>query len=232
MVLLEDVIKNEILAKFDNKIRVKEVVSTFGQQISFVRFCDYKYLEFYKGKSFGQYSINDISSSGVVSVTAGQLLNVGDEIPLPIPLFFSGTQYVTVEEWHRFAEETDNREESKLPFIWLVTPYNQRFMGEYKTINFKNDCRLLFVHWSNWSGLNEERLENAIDPLRALAKSFVHAIIKNKAAFGKPESYTTRNHPRLGKESNQGIEQTIFQSTLAAVELKISIDLKNIVCNC
>jgi hypothetical protein len=231
MVLLEDVIKDEILAKFDNKIKVKEVISV-NNLTSHVKFCDFKYLAIYQNKQFDEYQIGEFNEDGSIDITFITPLSIGSEIPLPIPLFFSGTQYVTVEEWHNFAKETSNTEESKLPFIWLVTPYNQRFMGEYKTINYKNDCRVLFVHWSNWSGLNQERLENAIEPLRALAKSFVHTIIKNKAAFGKPESYTTRNHPRLGKESNQGIDQTIFQSTLAAVELKISIDLKNIVCNC
>ena len=231
MVLLEDIIKDEILAKFDNKIRVKEVVSV-NDLTSRVKFCDYKYLAIYQNKEFEGYQIGGFLEDGSIDITFITPLSIGSEIPLPIPLFFSGTQYVTVEEWHNFAKETSNTEESKLPFIWLVTPYNQRFMGEHMTINYKNDCRVLFVHWSNWSGLNQERLENAIEPLRALARCFVHTILKNKAAFGKPESYTTRNHPRLGKESNQGVDQTIFQSTLAAVELKISIDLKNIVCNC
>jgi hypothetical protein len=226
MRLVTDIVANEIVAKMDNMLRVSEVVGTFGTQITFVKFCNYKWLIIYEGKSFGAYSYGQINSNGVVPITASTLLNVGDLVPLPIPMFKHGTPLNTVEEWTRF--ETDENE--KLPLIWFVTPFNEKVNDYKQTIERNCDVKLFFIHYSNWMELNQTRVNDSIKPLQAIVDEFIATVNRNKAVFDRVKKSTRREFPKFGTETSEGTKQTIFNSTLAAVQLTTTLDLKKDKC--
>jgi len=222
MELLSEIIRGEIVAKMNNMIRVSEVVGTFGEQVTSVKFCDYKWLSMYQGKTFGAYAYGNIAENGSVLITAPTNLNVGDLVPLPLPTFFWGTPMNTVEEWHNFA----TREEDKLPFIWLVQPTKLKYNDYRQTVKVVADLNLFFVHYSNWKQTNEYRENQSIKPLQAIADEFVATINRNGKWFNKLRQNTRTEHPRFGKESTKGVEETVFRSKLAAVKLVTSLDIK------
>lgn len=226
MVNLEDIVES-IVTNLSNEIKVKRVLETFGTTATKVLFCDYKWLSLYQGQGFGQYGISTINEDGSVWITSAANLQVGELIPLPIPPFFSGTPLVTVEEWANFS----TNENVKLPFIWLVTPSNYKNQDQKMTVKTKVDIRVFFIHNSDWKQLNRTRVNDSVKPMHAIAAAFVETVNNNKREFDYVKNNTIREFPRFGKETAKGIEQTIFNSTLAAVELRFTLELKNY-CKC
>jgi hypothetical protein len=232
MALLSDIVKQEIVAKMDGKITVTFVVSVVdnldGTFTSKVKFCNYKWLRFYLGKTVDGKSIQSITND-VVDVAYSEPLQIGSVITLPIPLFFHGTPLNTVLEWHNFAGGDEN---SKLPFIWLVEPVNEKYNDPHKTIKRVASCKLLFVHFSDWSELNQFRVNESIKPLSAVCDEFERTVDNNRIAFDRIKERDRKEFPKFGKESPKGVEQTIFNTTLAAVQLTLRLEIKANCLNC
>jgi len=227
MVLLTDIVENEIVSKINNKLRVKEVVSTIGTDITIVKFCDNKWLSLYAG----QGAFGSINSDGSVSVNQEPLLQVGDIVELPIPIFRHGTPLNTVEEWSKY----ETVEQNKLPLIWLVTPYTERVNDYNQVIERNCDVKLFFIHTSDWlNSLNEGRVNQSVKPLAALVDEFERAINANRGYFGMLKKTTRKHYPKFGTEQSDGsTKTTIFNSTLAAIELKMTLDVKKSqLCEC
>jgi hypothetical protein len=215
MELLSEIIRNEIIDKMDTTATVSEVVDVQlvdGVYVSKVRFCDEKWLSITNKPVF----------EDVYEFEGAEPLNVRDKVPLIIPKFFWGTPLNTAEEWTNFA----TREENKLPFIWLVQPSKLKHNDYKQTVRVVADVNLFFVHHSNWKQTNEFRENESIKPLQSVVDEFMSVIDSNRKWFNTPRLNTRTEHPRFGKESTKGVEETVFRSTLAAVKLVMSLDIK------
>jgi hypothetical protein len=227
--LISDIVKQHIVDLLDNEVRIIRA-GTWSSvtEMQTVTFCDIKWLRLYNQFLEGQEVISIVGNQ--VTLTTSQPLAQGETLTIERPKFFHGTPYNTVQEWHDFT--TNERE--KLPFIWLVTPSNERFNDYKTTIQRVSSCQLFFVHWSDWQMLNQNRVNETIEPLHRLIDNFVETIDDNVRAFGKLDNRgQRRDYPKFGRESNKGIEEVIMNSTLGAVRLEIDLRIKrDLKCKC
>ena len=226
MRLIDDIVLNEIVNKLDKNIYVSEVVDHIeqdgGEWLNKVRFCNEKWARLY---------FSPVFPTDIYDIQLPYKLQVGDPYELPLPLFFSGTPLVTVEEWSNWLRDVSNMETDKLPFIWLVTPTKTKWMAERMVIEREEQCTVFFVHTSDWTQKNEARLNYPIEPLHGIVNEFVDTINMNARVFNSVKQHSRTDLPRFGKETPKGIEMTIFKSTLAAVRLQMNLEIKKN-CNC
>lgn len=224
--LTSDIVE-QLVQRVDNKLRVISV-SPLVNGVQTVVFCDVKYLALYNRFLSGEQVLTISGNS--VEVETSTAFQVGDIVELPIPLFMHGTPYNTVQEWH---DHLGHDERTKLPFIWLVTPTsdnNQDFRSAIKRIA---GCQIFFVHWSNWVELNQNRVNDAIRPLTALKNEFIKACNRSPQIIDKLDGHQTKEYPKFGRESNKGVEEVIYNSTLAAVRIELDLRIKDFkICEC
>lgn len=208
--VVSNIIKNEIVAKIDNRLNILSFENgTDGYctiQVECLKYIQlYKYIFINGQKTTYELIFGAIRLAGSVDYST--------EITLPIPLFLSGTLSNTKIEWTRFS----NKEEDKLPFIWLNSPNADRTDSYGEGGVTESQCELWFVHFSDWKKLNEDRINESIQPLQKLVKSFVSKIDHR---FPPYENYTTREFAKFVDEQSNKL---IFTSELCAVQLDINI---------
>jgi hypothetical protein len=223
--LISDIVDNGIVQQLNNKLKIIRA-SAVSNNVQTLHFCDIKWLELYKEFKGGVEVLNIAGNS--VDVSTSTPFIVGQELEIDVPKFFHGTPLNTVQEWHEFS--TNERE--KLPFIWLVTPVQERHQDRRLTVERISNCRILFVHWSNWLELNQNRVNETIRPLHKLVDEFVYTINNNPTSFDRLANNGTRkDYPKFGRETNKGIEEVIMNSTLGAVSLDVELRIKrDLVC--
>jgi hypothetical protein len=227
--LISNIIKTQVVDRLNNELKIIRAGSWNSlTQLQTVTFCDIKWLQLYNATLEGQT---------VVSITGNQVvlnspvpLAQGETLTIERPKFFHGTPYNTVQEWHDFTTQ----EREKLPFIWLVTPANERYNNRTATVERISDCQLFFVHWSDWQMLNQNRVNETIAPLHRLVDEFIEAIDENPRAFDRLNDRGQRKeYPKFGRETSKGIEEVIMNSTLGAVKLDIDLRIKrDLICKC
>ena len=232
--LIHTLIQKQVVDKLNNKMRVLRVENIEGEEnIQRVKFCNIKWLKLYNRFMDGQIVI-DYDVDGWVFLQVDEPLKVGDILSIHIPLFFYGTPYNTMEEWHNFVDEDGrNREDVKLPFIWLKTPSAINQKDIRSPFKYSARMKLFFVHYSDWTKKNEFRVNQSIEPLNALKEEFIKAINNNVMYFNRLSNEgESKDFPKFGKETEKGVEKTYFNSTLAGVMLDLSIEVKNDLCFC
>jgi hypothetical protein len=227
--LISDIVKTQIVDRLPNELRVIRA-GTWNSvtELQTVTFCDLKWLPLYNRFIEGQEVISITGNQ--VTLTSPSPLAVGETLTIERPKFFHGTPYNTVQEWHDFTTQ----EREKLPFIWLVTPANERWNNKRQTIERVSSCRLFFVHWSDWQMLNQNRVNETIAPVHWLVNNFVETVDRNATAFDYLEGQGQRKeYPKFGRETSKGIEEVIMNSTLGAVSLDIDLRIKRgLICKC
>lgn len=223
MILTKDIIKEQIIDRINNKVKIV-AVGALVNGVQNITLCNIKWLGLYNRFESGQEVSNISGESADVATTTA--FSVGDVLELPIPLFFHGNPYTTIEEWHNFSTQ----EKVKLPFIWYVTPSNETHNNKRMTIKRTSDVKLFFVHWSDWNKLNNDRISESIQPLQNLVEEFMYAYNKNTAVFDDYDNYKTREFPKFGNTDNNGVTKVLMNSTLAGVELTTTLKILNLEC--
>lgn len=239
MKLISSILKTEVIDKLNNTL----VAVEFGafdpeEQTQDVTFCDLKWLKLY----LDRLQINNVAhlvtaiNHKTVTIKLDAEL-IGDEVfALPIPLFFNGTLSNTKWEWNKYVnpQTNINSERDKLPFIWLISPTDER-IDSYNDGGGRNvDAKIWFVHWSDWTKLNADRQDEAVQPLYALVDEFVNTMLRQSATFdGNTLGHLRRDFPKFGTENENGIDKAIFDSSLSAVELDANFKIISTYCeNC
>lgn len=220
MVLASDIVETLILPRLDNKLKATTIN---GQQVTF------KCLKWFKLYGFVIYNGQELKPTAISgnTLTFNTETEFSDAFTLKLPLFLYGTLSNTKEEWNRF----ENDERKKLPFIWLVSPSSVRKSND-STIANDLDLLLWFVHWSDWSKLNNDRMSDAVKPLKSLVDAFVNVLDEHKGTFIEYSGVEMRDFPKFGTTSKDGIEKKLFDSTLSAIELSINVKVNAENCNC
>lgn len=226
IVLTQSIVEDEIVAKLDNTMRVTDV-GVWANDTQELTFCGLKWLKLYDEFLQGYLVIDYVDENTVIIQTEVPIVK-GEILTIQRPLFFHGTPYNTISEWHNFVDANgQNREDAKLPFIWLKTPTRDEWYGFKSPMSRDSNLEVFFVHWSDWGKLNEDRVNKVIQPLMQLVAEFQNTINKNRTAFAPLEDKgMTKGYPKFGNETPNGIEKTIFESTLGAVKLEIDIKIK------
>lgn len=225
--LITDIVEQEIVDKLDNQLKVIRASSVVND-IQTLEFCDIKWLELYNVFIGGLQVVNISGNS--VDVATSTPISVGTVLEIQRPVFFHGTPLNTVQEWHEFS----TNEKEKLPFIWLVTPTDDNYQDRKSTIERIDNCRLFFVHWSNWLELNQNRVNDTIRPLHSLVDAFINKTNNNPTVFDRLQNNGRRKeYPKFGRETQKGIEEVIMNSTLGAISLDVEFRIKkSYICEC
>jgi hypothetical protein len=204
------IIESQIVAKIDNRLNILSFENgTDGfctirvECLKYIQLYDYIFID--GEKTTYELILGAIRVAGSVDYST--------EIKLPIPLFFYGTLSNTKFEWTEFS----NKEADKLPFIWLNSPEADRTDNFGDGGQTESQCELWFVHFSDWGKTNQSRINESIEPLSKLVKSFVDKIDHR---FPPYDNYTTRIFPKFVDENSNKL---IFPSELCAIQLDINI---------
>ena len=222
--LISDIIQQFIVDKLDNTLTILSVNAP-ANNLQTVTFCNIKWLKCYGFITIGNQSyIVESYNGNIVRFEIPQGANaitVNDFPVISRPLFLNGTLSNTKLEWNQYSMD----ERDKLPFIWLVSPTDvitaSPQNGRTKTANVK----LWFVHWSDWKKLNRDRQDEAIRPLMSLVDEFNNTIERESNIFSEYDNVTTRDFPKLGVETPNGIGKTLFDSTLSGIEYDSSLKI-------
>ena len=231
MLLASELIEQEIIPRIDSRIVPIEVSAVAnGRQI--VQFKCLKWIKLFDVVYNNGNEVNIISylpeNRVVFQVDLPALkFELSSIVTLKKPIFLTGTLSNTKYEWDRF--ELSERE--KLPFIWLVSPTNRR-KADSKSSTYSFNLDLWFVHWSNWEKLNADREDEAVKPLLILTEWFLKAIESNKSKFTGYKGLDLSEYPKFGKREKNGIESTLFNSTLSAVHCTVEISSYDDCCDC
>jgi len=227
MRLISEIIEQEIINKLDNTLRV-ESFSQVANSEQVVTFCNVKWIKLYEFAYVNgvELQVKSIDGNEVTFTITSQSINYQTLVTIKKPLFFNGTLSNTKYEWSKYLNDDGiNSERSKLPFIWLVSPTDEITNGFEQGSTRTSQCKLWFIHWSDWNLLNIDRQDEAVKPLYALMDEFQRTILRNASFFKGFNSFTTRDFPKFGTESQNGIEKQIFDSTLSAVEFDVNLEI-------
>jgi hypothetical protein len=113
----------------------------------------------------------------------------------------------------------------KLPFIYLHLNAKESFEDEESTIDYTSDCALYFMvdcDPNNW--LRGDHVENAIKPMKQLAKSF-EASLKNYAYTNAANSisFEENDYASFGEVNISGNIKKIFDDNISGTEMLIKI---------
>ena len=212
----------DIVNSLDVSLEVT-AVSTLVDGEQTITFKCLKWIKLFKkldGKTIKSVTNNAVTLQGVE--TAYTMLSV---FTLQRPTVLDGTLSNTKSEWDKYK----GKESDKLPFIWLKSPTQETSNpSELITAN----CELWFVHWSDWSKLNKDRQNEALRPLRSLFAEFKETIKRNRVPNVKGyTNYSLYDHPKFGEMEKNGASALLFNSTLSAFELNISLQYFEKCCN-
>jgi hypothetical protein len=225
--LITDIVEQEIVNKLDNLLKVIRA-SAVVNDVQTLEFCDIKWLELYNEFTNGLQVVSVSGNS--VDVATSTPITVGTILEIQRPLFLDGTPLNTVQEWHEF----NPNEKEKLPFIWLVTAVDDGYQNRTSAIERIVNCQIFFVHWSNWLELNQNRVNDTIRPLHKVIDAFANKVNNNPPVFDRlSNNGTRREYPKFGRETNEGIEEVIMNSTLGAIRYNVELRIKrNYICEC
>lgn len=224
--LISEIIETRVINQLDTSLEVLE----FGNVVNDtqeVRFCNDKWVKLFglvyvDGVGVPVNSYNSENGTIILDVTApNQIVSFASVVTLDRPKFFNGTLSNTRLEWDKFS--LDERE--KLPFIWLVSPTTERVNNKDTGISRESDLTLWFVHWSDWSKLNIDRQSEAVAPLMALKDEFVKTIERLTHIFEGYDNYSQKDFPKFGTETPSGTDRTLFNTTLSAIEVILSVKI-------
>jgi hypothetical protein len=139
---------------------------------------------------------------------------------LPTPYFFSGTFLETNIELTKTKSSNQ-----KLPMIYLHMNAPENYYDQESTIDFESDCAIYFMVDCNpkdW--LRADHLENAIKPMKQLARGFYRSLLNySKTNAANTITFIENDYARFGKVSWEGINRAIFNDNMSGTEMLIKI---------
>lgn len=228
-----DVIKEDIVDKIDNTVRVKAVIESTADDIRFT-LCNNKWLKPTRTltSEFNDvYSIISISETGVIHVrNPGNTLVKGQILTIKAPIFVHGTHRVANMEW---LQSTNYMVFMGVPLIWLVeTIPGERYPKDHAQ-DFDALPRLFFLDETNpEQSLNPEQREQGVKPMLALVTGFYDAI-DDSFELSRNRGSFERTISRFGTEDKDGMIKNILEAHLGGVEIRPAITIsKDVRCTC
>lgn len=175
------------------------------------------------GKKIVDFVLNEyITIQSVTAPTPGTFT-------LPIPYFFSGTFLETNIELTKTKSSAN-----KLPMIYLHMNAPENYYDQESTIDFESDCAIYFMvdcNVKDW--LRNDHLENAIKPMKQLARGFYRSLLDySKTNAANTITKIENDYARFGKVSWEGINRAIFNDNMSGTEMLIKIPFNKCFSGC
>ena len=226
---IADIVENEIVAKMNNIINVKQIsgndITTCGVKWARVGATVTDSLD-------NEYQITEVDkTTKVITVNPlGAYVFTGKTLILNKPYFFTGTPRATNTEWNEFS--IDRRDKS--PFIWLVEPTSETDLtDEDSSIERDSNLRIAYIDVNdtdNW--LTKDIHEDLLQPLYNMRTEFLKTIRRNPLFEGVSGS-TVQNLTRFGTQNKSGSEQNIIGENLSGLDSRLTLSIRETDdCNC
>jgi len=141
------------------------------------------------------------------------------------PFFFHGTNYIVSPEFDNLPDE------SKLPMFYMEGLVSEDWGNDGSLYTTTPDFRFVIADWANYQDwLADDFVNKRLVGLRKLAGAIREsAFAYNK--FGTIDRVTVEQFYKFGiYKSNSGVVDSLFNHTLSAIGMRLSIPL--IDCNC
>jgi len=142
------------------------------------------------------------------------------EYTLETPSFFSGTFMETNIQLVK-TKSSNN----KMPMVYLHMNAPEKYYDQESTIDFEGDCAIYFMvdcNPKNW--LRADHLENAIKPMKQLARGFYRSLLNySKTNAANTITFIENDYANFGKVSWEGINRDIFADNMSGTEMLIKI---------
>jgi len=146
------------------------------------------------------------------------------EFELYKPFFFHGTPMVLNQELVKIRLAED-----KTPMVYLLEMVSETYIKDSESpIERESDLRLFFLTKNNHAQyLSDELNHECVQPMKALAESFVEAVTLDTANFlTEGEDYVLRQNTRFARYIEKGAEKPLVNDQLGGNELEWSIKIK------
>lgn len=227
-----DIFKTEIVDRIDNTVKVltvTNVATTFT-----VTLCNNKWVrvgQYLTDADNKQWRITEISEAGVITCTKPTGANdivKRDILTIkePVPLY--GTNKTANADYIKLSNDS----RLKLPLVWIVENVTEEEYGLMQSLERRSDIRVYFLDDNNpkqYATLDYRR--NVVTPMLGLKDSFIDAV-KGNRLFDTLDSWRIRPITRLGNEDEKGVFENILSENLSGVELRITLPIFKLNCNC
>lgn len=233
MIDIYDIVKDEIVEKMDNSLRVVKIVDNGGTYTlticNSVKWARVKLT--ISDAALNAYTISAVDySARLITVTPlGAYAWTSTTGTLQKPKFFIGTPMRTNEEWLQFS----NDERNKVPFIWMVEPTQERVKPDSDGKERESDIRIVFIDSNNSPGwITTDVHEKRLKALYNMVSEFFRTI-ENNPLFGDIESdRQIRNLTRFGTETSNGFERNIIDADLTGIDARVALPIMKQSCKC
>jgi hypothetical protein len=173
----------------------------------------------------------------IVSVVYNEYIiveSISEPLPgihtLVAPFYYYGTFLEANSELVKTPDSID-----KLPFIYLHMNSPESYADEDATVDFTADCAIYFMvdcFPSGW--LRGDHIENAIKPMKYLAKAFISALQEYSQTNSENTlTWVENDYANFGNVIVRGNESKIFADNLSGTEMLIDIPFnKDFLCSC
>lgn len=215
------IVREEIVNKMDSTVTVNSFV---GNVLSV---CNPKWSRI--GKTVkdhlgNEYTIMEVdyTNSTITVHPIGAWTFSGTTLLINRPTFFVGTPIATNSEWGAFTSD----ERNKVPFIWMVEPTRETFLGGNASLERNSNLRIVFLDSNDiqqW--LTMDTHDNRLQALYYMVEEFVRVIKTNPVFFSEEMPYNVVNFTKFGKETAQGVEKNIIDANLTGIDLTITVSV-------
>lgn len=224
------IVRDEIVAKMDNTIKVKSISGndlTICGGLKWVAV-----LKIVKDNLDNEYRVTDVDTVTNIVTTEplGAYSFTGKLLYLNRPHFFTGTPVATDTEWTKYTED----ESDKTPFIWMVEPTSESVLDDQdSSIERNSNIHIVFLDTNNvedWLTLDTHAYR--LQALYNMRTEFINAVKKNTLFQGISNS-TVRNITKFGTEKNGSFQANIIAANLTGVDNRLTLSIyKEDDCNC
>lgn len=222
---IQDIVE-EIVLSIDKTIRISRV-ELFDMPNTKLFICEKKWLE------VGQLILDDQGREATITTIGENFVTILKSQPfydwtskyftiVKDIYYFRGTPLATNAEWLSYARNEDG----KTPFVWLLEPTEEEFYKNGQGLERTSDLRLYFLDKTKVGNTVKQHHDNVLKYLNDWVDGFLLAIEKDQS-FAKYDSFKTKNISRFGIETSKGYERNILDSNLCAVEVRLSLPIRN-----
>jgi hypothetical protein len=173
------------------------------------------------------YTVVSVDTPNNQAVVSGVIADPASYAIAP-PFFFHGTYYIVSSE---FDLKTDAE---RLPMFYMEKSIREVVGGRGSAIATTPDFRFILADWANYADwLPDDYNEKRILGLRRLAWAVRQQAIEYRKKFQLFEdtSFEIETMDKFGVQArNKGSIENLFNHTLSAVSIRVSIPIKNCIC--
>ena len=174
------------------------------------------------------YDIDSVVYNQSVTVISSTDLTNTSSFTINAPVYYNGTKIATNKR--RKGQNSFNI----CPFVWIVEPFvTNENKDRLSIIAAEPNIQIFFLDnrkFDNW--ITSDAYSNVILQMDELAQAFYEKMRNTRSVFGKITNWRVVRHAIFGKDADNGKVSSIFDETLAGVEVNFSVEILKELISC